>query len=335
MKIFSFIISNELNAGPKAPRDIIQIVQKNYYAKSKVYLCSDSKFRRFQERIKKLYLLYFILLGNRELSIIQYPFIKSKKIVKKLGKGNILLIHDLNSIRYHRGDETDVLDSYRYIIVHNERMKQYLIERGIDSKKLFVLELFDYCCNFEASKNTKEVDFKQLKIVFAGNLIPAKAPFLYQLDSKKMNYILNVYGVGIQDDINEKIKYKGSFLPEELPSNLDGNLGLVWDGNKDETDENEGFKNYTKYNNPHKLSCYLAADLPVIVWKKAAIADFVQKYNVGYVINDVEEISTLDFSDYFEKKQNAKKIGERVRNGFYTKRVLDVILNQIDHREKE
>ena len=54
----------------------------------------------------------------------------------------------------------------------------------------------------------------------------------------------------------------------------EGNLGLIWDGASDSSDEDIGMKNYTRYNNPHKLSCYMAAGLPVIVWEKSAISKF-------------------------------------------------------------
>ena len=47
---------------------------------------------------------------------------------------------------------------------------------------------------------------------------------------------------------------------------------------------------YLKYNNPHKLSLYMASGLPVIVWKKSAIAEFVLSNNVGIAVDSIFEI---------------------------------------------
>ena len=138
--------------------------------------------------------------------------------------------------------------------------------------------------------------------------------------------------MGVFKDINnEKMLYKGVFNPEELPNKLEGNLGLVWDGNYDESDEYVTFKFYTKYNNPHKLSCYIAAGLPVIVWNKSAIADFVRKYNIGYEISNLYEINNLDFSDYEKKKENVKDLTKKVRNGYFTRKIMKVVLNNSEY----
>ena len=118
-----------------------------------------------------------------------------------------------------------------------------------------------------------------------------------------MKYRINLYGVGIDKDINNKIKYLNKYSPDELPNKIVGDLGLIWDGNYDESDENEGFKNYTKYNNPHKLSCYIAAGLPVIVWEQSAVADFVNKYNIGYTIKNLYDINKINLTDYTTKKK--------------------------------
>ena len=101
----------------------------------------------------------------------------------------------------------------------------------------------------------------------------------------------------------------------------------MWDGNVDESDEHLTYKNYTKYNNPHKLSCYLAAGIPVIVWKKSAVANFVLKNNIGYVISSLYDINELDFSDYELKKKNIEKISKNLKNGYYTKKVIKQMLN--------
>ena len=40
----------------------------------------------------------------------------------------------------------------------------------------------------------------------------------------------------------------------------------------------------------HKLSLYLAVGLPVIIWEKAAEAEFVLKENVGVTVKSLYEL---------------------------------------------
>ena len=104
----------------------------------------------------------------------------------------------------------------------------------------------------------------------------------------------------------------------------------MWDGNLDESDEEESFKKYTKYNNPHKLSCYIAAEMPVIVWKKAAISELVEKYNIGYTISNVYEINNINFEDYDKKIENIKRISQKVKNGYFTEKIMKEVLKDIE-----
>ena len=120
-----------------------------------------------------------------------------------------------------------------------------------------------------------------------------------------------------------------------MPNKIDGNLGLVWDGNFDESDEEKNYKNYTRFNNPHKLSCYIASGMPVIVWKKSAIADFVRENNIGYEISNLYDINKLDFSDYDVKKKNVEKLEQRVRKGYFTQSALSKILKKYDIVERK
>ena len=214
-------------------------------------------------------------------------------------------------------------------------MKKFLIDNGIKESKIYVLDLFDYICDGELQVDRNRVtNIEEAKVVYAGNLSKEKSPFLHQLEENKMKFNIDVFGVGIDEDINKNILFKGKLHPEELPNKLTGNLGLVWDGCFDESDENVTFKNYTKFNNPHKLSCYMAAGLPVIVWEKAAIADFVKKNNIGYTISNIYDINNLDLADYEIKLKNALEIKEKVRNGYFTKTVMKEIIKDIDSIER-
>ena len=332
--VLSQYTKNKLNAGPKAKTDIEKIMSQNYESYIMNYERSEdiisNRVKRCVSFIKKFYSIKKTITKNDTI-LIQFPFTKHFSLISD-AKYKICLIHDIEGLRNENKclleKELDFFKKFDIIIVHNPVMKNYLIENGIKEEKLVVLEMFDYSVNTN-NFTIKEIDVnKSITLVYTGNL--DKAPFLFQLEEEKMNFNLNVYGIKSKEINNSKINYIGAFQPDELPNYINGNLGLVWDGNLDESDEEISFKNYTKYNNPHKLSCYLSAGIPVIVWKKAAVASFVLENNVGYVINNLYEINKLDFSDYDEKAKNALEIGKKVRDGYFTKKAVESALDILE-----
>ena len=69
----------------------------------------------------------------------------------------------------------------------------------------------------------------------------------------------------------------------------------------------------------------MAAGLPVIAWKDAAIADVIRKYQVGYLIENLYEINHLDYSQYATFCENAKKLAVKVRGGWFAGRVFEAV----------
>lgn len=326
MRVISKYRVDNLDAGPKAKVDIENILKNEYDCE----ICTlklgakeieDRFIRKMCRKVQKVFFELKNFRGNDEI-IVQSPF-TSRNFATDACKNKIAIVHDINGLRTgsvsELKKELDFLKTCKVIISHNRHMTRFLRENGV-SCKIVDLGVFDYLLSNDAEEHTAQPLSGEPVVVYAGNL--AKSPFLYQLEEEKMQFCMNVYGVGTDKDINGKIKYKGKYRPDELPSRLEGNLGLVWDGNFDESDENEGFKNYTRYNNPHKLSCYIAAGLPVIVWKKSAIADFVLEYEIGYAVSNVYDINNLDFSDYETKKENIKAISDNVRSGYYTRQAV-------------
>lgn len=225
-------------------------------------------------------------------------------------------------------EEMECLNTYKYLIVHNDTMKEYLIENGLKIPAVSI-DLFDYLVNEDTEKksNNKIFDPQKPRIVYPGNLEKRKANFIYTLDEEKMKFELYLYGEGLEKQTNNKIQFKGSYSPDIIPNKLEGDLGLVWSGELDESDEDLNEKAYNKFNTPHKLSCYLAAGLPVIIWNKAASCKIIDKYNVGYKINNLYDINNIDFSDYEDKKRNAQELSNKIKGGYFTKKAFDKILN--------
>lgn len=343
MRILTVKGAGEFNAGPKAPSDIIEILTKKYNAKNELLIQGNGIIEKIGYRIKIFSTILMSRIKN-EVLVMQFPMYETTTFLNKLflfalsfinKNKTVVLIHDLDSIRGEdeilKKQELDRLSKIKYIIVHNEKMKKYLENIGIKAN-MYNLEIFDYICdkkdNFE--REDIKLDKDNLTLAYAGNLVNIKSPYIYQLDEQKMNFTINLYGVGINKDINKRLIYKSKYPPNQLPDQIDANLGLIWDGNFDESDENVRYKNYTRYNNPHKLSCYTAAGIPVVVWRKSAIADFVNKYNIGYTISNIYDINSLDLSDYEEKLNNMRELQKKVRSGYFTINAMEKVLKDME-----
>jgi glycosyltransferase involved in cell wall biosynthesis len=240
------------------------------------------------------------------------------------------LLHDLDILRLSTTEycplgerirrnleEKKALKLCDAIIAHNKTMKEKLIEYGYDERKIVELGIFDYL-----SKNPKKERIFDKSIIVAGNLNKNKSGYVYKL-GEGVNY--NLYGIDYTGPQNEFIKYFGSFSPEELPQKVDGCFGLVWDGNSIDTCSG-AYGQYLRINNPHKTSFYLACGIPVIIWKDAALADFVLKNNCGITVESLQEISNIlgkmSEEDYTKLKRSAEIEAEKLTQGYYTEMAI-------------
>ena len=203
-------------------------------------------------------------------------------------------MHDIEDLRYSNAEveglrpaTRKIFEQFDVIIVHNASMRKWMSEQGFQEGRMVELEIFDYL--------TSSHDFASPeignKVIIAGNLDPNKAGYLSALPNIS-DIEWNLYGANYDAErLNAgNIVYHGSFAPEELPSKLAGSFGLVWDGPSAETCSGP-MGRYLRYNNPHKLSLYLRAGLPVIVWKDSAEADFVRRYDVGIMVGSLCELA--------------------------------------------
>lgn len=330
--LITVIKGSNRNAGPKAPRDIADILKQT--DKVETVLLEAEEHRDYPLFLRLLQQVEQIQAASKKM-ILQYPlqpfsFFEHQELFAKAYSyfdpdRTILWIHDINKIRSPQRlecrNEMEWLKPFRHFIVHNTAMEKYM-RKYIPMGTYIRNGVFDYLCmGGTIQKIQQDISMGSVQVVFAGNLIREKSPFLYDLDSKKMNFRLNVYGKREELMKNGKIYYQGNFSADLLPSRLRGDLGLIWDGGIDSADIST-YKNYTRYNTPHKFSCYMAAGLPVIAWREAAIAEVIQKYQVGYLIDNLYEINSLDLSRYPEYQRNAQDLGEKVRSGYFTKRVF-------------
>ena len=134
---------------------------------------------------------------------------------------------------------------------------------------------------------------------------------------------LNLYGINFDQSAcrsSENVRYHGAFHPDELPAALTGSFGLVWDGPVGSTCAgNTGA--YLRYNNPHKTSLYLSANLPVIIWSQAALAPFVKDNGLGITVDRLDQIDAavraLTAEQYAQMTANVHAMGEKIRTGYF------------------
>lgn len=336
---FSTKVKNNNHAGSKAVNDIDLIlslrsdtekIDVNY--SSNRFLIS-SIFKIFARLIfkRKRIIVVQETGSNRVLSLIS--------ILRKLLVLNkhyfVGLIHDLINLREEKPgrEEQKMMKLYDYLISHNDSMTEYLVMRGYSRSRIVNISVFDYLLDKEPI--TKENSICSVaEVCFAGNLSLNKSGFLYKLGSVIPNTIhFNLYGVNYSDTGNSAIiTYHGSFQPEKLPNIIEGNFGLVWDG--DEIDACGGkFGNYMRYNNPHKLSFYIASKLPIIIWSKAALSDFVIDMGIGIAINSLKDlndsINQISESKYMQMVYNVNELSAKLYSGYYTNMALNQIIEKI------
>lgn len=306
---------------------------------SKISKTSNFIFRVLRQLISILsWISLFFKIKRKSILVIQAPFhreILGRRFILKLCKHIkkvhlILFINDIMEIRNKNCSKSDKDDfeffilNFEYFIAHNKKMVKYIESKGISKDKIISLDIFDYKLN--KTMVPKENSCLANEIIIAGNLATNKTSYLYNLLKLKSKIKFNLYGPNFDVDLkSENINYFGCFPPEDLIDNLNGSFGLVWDGNSIETCS--GYTgNYLRYNNPHKASLYLVAQIPIVIWEESAMADFVLKNGVGITVkslNEIEEkINSLTQEQYKEMISKTKLLSERLQKGYYLKLAL-------------
>ena len=234
-----------------------------------------------------------------------------------------IIVHDVFSYRISQEEaqgmtpkeECALLSKADFLIVHNEIMKEFLRKNGCTSR-MVPLEFFDYLSDGE-SADIPPYDPQNVKVIVAGNLSPEKAGYLYHLPVQP-NVTFELYGINFTAPAQQRCVYHGSFPADTLIQNMSGHFGLVWDGESCETCSGS-YGTYLKFNDPHKFSLYLAAGLPVIIWREAALAPVLEKYRVGFTIDKITDIgkiaSSLTGQEYARIRQNVAQLRTQLRCG--------------------
>lgn len=342
--------SQTRTAGSKARNDVETIFKEKKIIP--IYVAVMQKDRKKSKITQKIQIHQQIykewVAKTKELSkgdvlFIQFPCLEHTLFLKNLltdlkkrGVKTVLLIHDLEMLRISKEKNTKLKKKIRLrieeysclknagvVISHNPSMTDYLISIGIAKERIVTLEIFDYLIPAFTPRKTGDRN----RVIIAGNLESRKAGYVYELPNTVK---FELYGVNYTGTQNEMITFHGSYPSDELPNVMEGGFGLVWDGTSSKTCEGI-YGSYLKINNPHKTSLYLASGLPVLIWKQAALADFVVENHCGLLIDSLDDIpmilNSLSQMDYSSLKRGAEEISQLLRNGAFTKKALMYCLN--------
>ncbi|WP_188802340.1 sugar transferase [Sporolactobacillus putidus] len=318
------------HAGAKAKNDVSKFLHEAGF----LGMFIDSDMNKYEKRLffRSNFRKKLSDLNKGDVLAIQYPFYMGDYIVRviieetrKKDIKTILIIHDIASLRWQFDNEAEInkeinlLNGFDILIVHNTSMTDWLRENHCQ-RPIVNLELFDY--SIEGVHDFSKADPGKRRVLFAGNL--AKAHFLNKITPH--DYKLVLFGNGVDTEVlPDSVSYKGSFAPEELLDHLEGEYGLVWDG--DDLEQCTGdYGNYLKYNNPHKMSLYISCRLPIIIWKEAAQARFVEEKDIGIAVSSLTDLDRRlrDITEerYLKMQKNVAELSSKTENGYFIKKAI-------------
>lgn len=288
------------------------------------FLCYLKCFVNVLVNIKSKDIIFFCLPFRGEYYHV-FRFLCKIKGCKTYG-----IIIDIDSLRnsnLNLNDEISKMFFLDGLIVQNSAQRS-IIEKYGYKNKIVEMGILDFLGLPQIRKKESPNEFS---ICYGGNLTIAQSGFIYEMDQNHMTKRkYYVYGVNKQNEfVSDNFVYKGFFDTEKVSGNLEGDFGLVWNG--DCTDISKTEKgNYYRYASPHKLSMYLMAGMPVIVWDKSAMAEFVVKNNIGLSIQSLVEldeiVSNLKTEEYYAMLDNVQRVQNKIKNGEYLRNCISQVL---------
>ena len=321
----------KIQSGNKAKEDIDKLMNQRGFRNVSVGYEWHGAVGRFFSKLLSVMLLPFRLHKN-DVLLVQYPFKKYYPSLCRIAhfrKAKVVtLIHDLGCFRRKKltvKEEMVKLGRTDALIVHNDSMLQFMREHGY-KRPMITLDIFDYLSDYEPEHALNHNDGEPWDVVYAGGLAERKNRFLYLLDEalpETCCWHLYIHGKGLDEEkakVWKHITSCGFIRSDEFVKSSVGHFGLVWDGASiDECSGEWGV--YLKVNNPHKTSFYLRSGKPVIIWKEAALAKFVEAEGVGIAVNSLrdidEKLRNITAKDYLTMLDNVSRVQKQLACGYY------------------
>jgi hypothetical protein len=236
-----------------------------------------------------------------------------------------VLIHDLEKLRGKSAGSSEAVLKQASFVVYTGKLQTRLVPLDVPG---VTLEVWDY----RLDPTFKDIVWDPLgAILFAGNLARSKNGWLYRSCPDRPSLLL--YGNLYQEDLNLNVgdEYRGEFAPDSPSFEGPISWGLVWEGGAtSRRSPSDGVEFYDGFNQPHKLSLYLACGLPVIAWRKAAISNFVERQRCGILVDGLEdihaELQKYSSADLLAFRENAIRLSARVRSGYFIRDAVDQFL---------
>lgn len=331
------------DAGSKARMDIERIMERQGILPiAKPRTVSKNRACHFIRTLAITMQLTERLRAN-DILVLQYPAKYYTYIcwtAHRRGAKVVTFIHDLGCFRKkHNTPQKEIwlLNQSDALITCNDATREWIHTHGFVGYSgtgiSRSLQAFDFLS--DAVCPIRKETWPLHQIVYAGQLSRQKNRFLYEFGTHIQNYTVNIYGTGF-DPSNalhpEKFRIKGFMRPDDLIRHAEGDFGLVWDG--DSIRECSGdWGAYLRINTPHKVSLYIRCGLPILIWKKAAMAGFIEKNGIGISIDSLQDIpeiyKSLSADAYRQMCDNVMHVSQLMASGWYFKNAVTDVITRI------
>ncbi|MEG1486119.1 beta-1,6-galactofuranosyltransferase [Lactococcus sp.] len=256
---------------------------------------------------------YPLWTNNTEFELEFINYLKSERQAKI-----VALVWDIvswlqdNRERDYTGDASLwMLNKYDLVISANPKMAKRLQKEGGVTSPMIPMYLSD----FVYSGPLAQKHFKKEIYYVATGIDPA------MIEEYPSNLPINFIGPNnMVKDFPDYVRLLGPMDSNDIPHQLDGGFGLLY------YPQNGGYKGmhrYGEFNNPMKLSLYLASGLPVITLSNTAHAKWIKERGVGLVIDKLSDldqaINAVSEEDYYKMLENIKPWQRAVSTGFFAK----------------
>ncbi|TYC50656.1 beta-1,6-galactofuranosyltransferase [Weissella muntiaci] len=243
----------------------------------------------------------------------------------------VALVHDIPTWMFGNAEENyDIENDFWF-----QQLRQFDVLLMANDKAIAKLKEFDV--------NVPMISMKIWDYVYQGPIIQKKfTKKLYYVSGREINSInytsstpLHIYDKNVSKSVieNPSVIWKGFVPSDEIIANIDGGFGVVMSENFDER-TSMNFTYYNQFNNPTKLSFYIAAGLPVIVESKSAHAKLIQDRGIGLVVDNLNDIDAvlakIDADKYASMLTALQPWQKNVSEGFFIQRALVAALRYIN-----
>lgn len=263
-----------------------------------------------------------------DLLILQYPLKKYylflTRIAQRRGVKVITLIHDLGYFRRKKitlEEEMHRLSKTDYLIALSSNMKDYMLENGY-KQGIGTLDVWDYISDVDS------IDYAYygdgfIDVAYVGGLKDSVNGFIYKLDreTEQDRIHFDIYGDDFEEKLlthKERFRYHGITDSDDIIVKCKAHYGLLWYG-KDYNEISGYLGEYLKINTSHKISLYILAHKPLIVWSKASFATLTKQFNIGVCVDSLEDLqeklSAITEEEYHQMVQNTVELAKKLKIG--------------------